>query len=148
MLLLDDQPLLQVQGSMLYEENGVCGRFRIISHSELVCNCNGGSEPCHIPSHYLESVHITVPQVLLNGSAEYLGAQILTRTLEVLDDVLRNHCPDLSEHGVYSSSDLLHIIPCPLCAGDRDERGEEKEEEEEEEEREEEEEEEWSSYVM
>ena len=84
-----------------------------------------------IPTHFKEVIEVIVPEVFIERSAGSaagddtpmdLSAKILAKALEIVDEVLKNHCEHLALTGIYSLNDMLHVIPCAICYGDRDER--------------------------
>ena len=86
-----------------------------------------------VPSHFKEVIEIVVPEVCIvklsnnvtNKDADVpldLSAKVLAKALEIVDEVLKNHCEHLTVTGIYSLNDMLHVIPCAICYGDRDER--------------------------
>lgn len=84
-----------------------------------------------IPNVYTETIEVIVPDVyLIRDQSEEIApqerqpmsAKILTKALEIIDEVLKNHCEHLAMSGIYTVSDMLHVIPCPLCFGDEDNR--------------------------
>lgn len=86
-----------------------------------------------VPSHFKEVIEIVVPEVCIvklsnnvtNKDADVpldLSAKILAKALEIVDEVLKNHCEHLAVTGIYSLNDMLHVIPCAICYGDHDER--------------------------
>ncbi len=82
------------------------------------------------PPHYREVIEVVVPEVRIesvNNIAESrskpLSARILAKALEIVDEVVKSHCEHLCTSGIYSHSDMAHVIPCPMCYGDKDCRG-------------------------
>lgn len=86
-----------------------------------------------IPSHFKEVIEVVVPEVCIvklsnnisNNDPDApmdLSAKILAKALEIVDEVLKNHCEHLAVTGIYSLNDMLHVIPCAICYGDHDER--------------------------
>lgn len=86
-----------------------------------------------IPSHFKEVIEVVVPEVYIERSSNNrtsndtdarldLSAKILAKALEIVDEVLKNHCEHLAATGIYSLNDMLHVIPCSVCYGDRDNR--------------------------
>ena len=89
-----------------------------------------------VPSHFKEVTEVVVPEVYVVRSYKSaassdsdppldLSAKILSKALEIIDEVLKNHCEHLAATGIYSLNDMLHVIPCAICYGDRDERPQE-----------------------
>ena len=82
-----------------------------------------------VPRIYTEVIEIIVPEVQLihddgdtSADPQSMSAKILTKALEIVDEVLKNHCENLASTGIYTVHDMLHIVPCPLCFGDEDSR--------------------------
>ena len=86
-----------------------------------------------VPNHFKEVIEVVVPEVYIersfnsaaSGDADPpldLSAKILAKALEIIDEVLKNHCEHLAVTGIYTLNDMLHVIPCAICYGDRDER--------------------------
>ena len=82
-----------------------------------------------IPKHFKEVIEVIVPEIYIGKNqrgpqvlSPAMSAKILAKALEIVDEVLKNHCEHLVTTGIYSINDLLHIVPCPLCYGDKDER--------------------------
>jgi GTPase SAR1 family protein len=74
---------------------------------------------------FKEIIEVVVPEVDLLTSHKYdrnISAKLLAKGLEMIDEVLKGHCETLSENGIYTIGDMLHIVPCPLCFGDVDYR--------------------------
>lgn len=51
-----------------------------------------------------------------------ISAKLLTKSLEMIDEVLRGYSNDIAEDGIYSLNQLFHVTPCPICFGDADNR--------------------------
>ena len=84
-----------------------------------------------VPDHLNEVIEIVVQQMILEESGEgsfpnplreSVGAKLLAKILELIDEILKNHCEHLAMNGIYTVSDMLHLLPCPLCYGDSDHR--------------------------
>ena len=76
-----------------------------------------------IPSEYSESVEVVVPEVVVGeGLRSSPSVRLLAKALEMFDEVLQNHCHNMAEQGIYSISEMLHLVPCPICTGDKDAR--------------------------
>ena len=102
-----------------------------------------------IPPHYSQVIEVVAPEISIVSHAQRpggqtdpataatgytgaggdptqpLSAKLLTKALEIIDEVLKNHCEHLSDTGIYSLNDILHVVPCPLCYGDERPHGEE-----------------------
>ncbi len=81
------------------------------------------------PSRFSEVIEIVVPEVRItsNNNLDHTGAQskplsprILAKALEIVDEVVKSHCEHLCTSGIYSHTDIAHVIPCPMCFGDKD----------------------------
>ena len=85
-----------------------------------------------IPSDYKDVIEIIVPEIflvnrslgqpLMPNQASPISSQLLVKALEIVDEVLKSHCEQFAVMGIYSNSNLLHVIPCPIEYGDVDER--------------------------
>lgn len=81
-----------------------------------------------IPSHFTEVIEVIVPNVQLvvldspsaDCSNSPVSAKLLTKALEIIDEVLKSHCEHLAMTGIYTVNDMLHVVPCPICFGDAD----------------------------
>ena len=83
----------------------------------------------HIPPHCKDVIEVVVPEVIITANARDnathippMSSKILVKALEIVDEVLKSHCEHLATTGIYSLNDMLHVVPCPLEYGDRDER--------------------------
>ena len=133
MLKLEDQLLLRVNS--LHSDAFRDPHLReALSHSEekvkyFFYKTDKGN--LNISSLYTETIEVIVPEVyLVRDQSEVVTPQehhpmstkILAKALEIVDEVLKNHCEHLATTGIYTVSDMLHVIPCPLCFGDEDNR--------------------------
>ncbi len=82
------------------------------------------------PPHFREVIEVVVPEIRIESThniaepcSQPLSARILAKALEIVDEVVKSHCEHLCTSGIYSHSDMAHVIPCPLCYGDKDCRG-------------------------
>lgn len=86
-----------------------------------------------VPDHYKEVIEVVAPELHIerantgnigevNRNVKPLSAKLLTKALEIIDEVVKNHCEHLTTTGIYSLNDMRHVIPCPLCYGDEDQR--------------------------
>ena len=75
-----------------------------------------------------DGFEITVPDYVISSHAksdskglesEHMSAQILSHALETIDEVFKDWFEGLSDQGIYSEKYLKHLIPCPLCYGDK-----------------------------
>lgn len=84
------------------------------------------------PSHYKDVIEIMIPEIFLVKNqpphpvmpkhSHPVSSQLLVKALEIVDEVLKSHCEQFASTGIYSLNDMLHVIPCPIEYGDRDER--------------------------
>ena len=73
-----------------------------------------------------DGFEITIPDYVVHSGnnsslvheSKLMSAQILSRVLETIDEVLKDWFEGLLEEGIYSDKHLTHIIPCPYCFGD------------------------------
>ena len=72
-----------------------------------------------------DGFEITIPDYVVYSrkndlvhESKLMSAQILSRVLETIDEVLKDWFEGLLEEGIYSDKYLMHIIPCPYCFGD------------------------------
>ena len=88
-----------------------------------------------IPDRLNEVIEIIVPQMILEDSGnnsffseqrtqsrESVSAKLMAKILELIDEILKNHCEHLAMGGIYTINDMLQLVPCPLCYGDQDNR--------------------------
>ena len=133
MLLLEDELLLRVNGLRSHEFEDPQERV-VLSDTEnklKYFHYRGNAGWKFVPRHYTEVIEVVVPEVYIITQQELnthshnsnpSSAKILTKALEIIDEVLKNHCEHLASTGIYAVNDLLHVIPCPLCYGDTDNR--------------------------
>ena len=137
MLIADDKLLLRVNS--LQQDVFVDPRLQRVVSSALSKIQNFQYQEAgkwtSIQDHLTEVVEIVVPQMILQedesrlfprgGGASFresLGAKLMAKVLELIDEILKNHCEHLAMNGIYTVNDMLHLIPCPLCYGDIDNR--------------------------
>ena len=48
-------------------------------------------------------------------NSELMSAQVLSRVLEIIDEVFRDWFDGLSDRGIYSDKYLTHFVPCSFC---------------------------------
>ena len=79
------------------------------------------------PINLNDGFEVTIPDYIVNSGADsnnlvhesdLMSAQILSRVLETIDEVLKDWFEGLLERGIYSDKFLTHFIPCPFCFGD------------------------------
>ena len=136
MLIADEKLLLRVNS--LRRDVFVDPRHQFVVSSALTKVQNfqfrEGREWTHVPEHLNDVIEIVVPQMVLEESGnrsfsrllapsrESVAAKLVAKVLELIDEILKNHCEHLAMNGIYTVSDMLHLIPCPLCYGDSDNR--------------------------
>ena len=132
-LFLEEQMLLRVNSLRCHEFEDPQKQMVLSETQKKVkfFHFRGSEGWQFIPSQYTEVIEVIVPDVRLhskgsrdsNLSHQPMSAKILTKALEIIDEVLKNHCEHLAMTGIYTINDMLHVIPCPLCFGDNDTRG-------------------------
>lgn len=76
-------------------------------------------------TQYNEVIEIVVPEVNVISKLNYdssTSAKLLAKALEMIDEVLKGHCDNLAENGIYTIGEMIHIVPCPICFGEKDTR--------------------------
>ena len=128
-LTLGNDVLLCVNG--LYGSKDVCNKRERVPISHSVSKL----EKIHVyhGSVGIKSVNVndgfevTIPDYVVHSGpntskliheSKLMSAQILSRVLETIDEVLKDWFEGLLEEGVYSDKYLTHFIPCPYCFGD------------------------------
>ena len=74
-------------------------------------------------TQFNEVVEVVVPEVNLMSPNKYdktVSAKLLAKALEMIDEVLKGHCEQLAENGIYTIGDMIHVVPCPICFGEKD----------------------------
>ena len=77
---------------------------------------------------YHDVIEVVVPELELNVKDvpdKVVSIKILAKALEMIDEVLKGHCEALADNGIYTIGDMCHVVPCPLCFGDKDNRPQE-----------------------
>ena len=85
---------------------------------------NGNNEVYQVP-RFSEIIEVVIPEVELLMTNKYdttISAKLLAKGLEMIDEVLKGHCENLAENGIYTVGDMLHVVPCPICFGEKDHR--------------------------
>ena len=86
-----------------------------------------GSNDDFKPVNVSDGFEVSIPDYIVNSGTNtenlthestLMGAQILSRVLEIIDEVLKGWFEGLTEHGIYSTNYLTQFIPCPYCFGD------------------------------
>ena len=133
MLILEDELLLRVNGLRSHEFEDPQERVVLSDTQDKLryFHFKGNAGWQFVPSHFTEVIEVVVPEVYIITQQEVdthsqnsnpSSAKILTKALEMIDEVLKNHCEHLANAGIYAVNDLLHVVPCPLCYGDTDNR--------------------------
>lgn len=130
-LYLDQQVMLRMNSIQGYEYEGTQPP-QLQSQSRLQQKLRTRSlqyvvekEWIEVPPEYSEVMEVVVPEVVVGeGGANRPSPslKLLGKALEMFDEVLQNHCHSMAEQGIYSVGEMLHLVPCPLCVGDRDAR--------------------------
>ena len=132
MLFLDNQLLLRVNSLRSHEFEDPQERVVLSNTHNKVkyFHFKGNTGWQFVPKHYTEVIEVVVPEVCIIQKemdphpqvSNPMNAKILTKALEIIDEVMKNHCEHLATSGIYAVNDLLHVVPCPLCFGDTDNR--------------------------
>lgn len=132
MLIADDKLLMRVNSLRrdVFEDPQ---HHRVISStlSKIQhCQYREAGKWVGIPSHLSEVIEILVPVAYLKDGGDRslqptldqtsVSAKLLAKALELVDEILKNHCEHLAMNGIYTVNDMLHLVPCPLCYGDED----------------------------
>ena len=135
MLIADDKLLMRVNSLRrdVFEDP----QHRLVISSTLSkiqdFQYHEAGEWVDIPRHLSEVIEIVVPMTFLadGGDKSFqhmtsyqssVSAKLLAKALELVDEILKNHCEHLAMNGIYTINDMLHLVPCPLCYGDEDHR--------------------------
>ena len=111
-----DQFTDPMEQSIISETNNKIQNFHFV---------NEDKEIIPVGDTFSDVIEIIVPEVELESHIRChrsVSAKLLAKALEILDEVLKGHCDSLADDGVFSIGNLCHVIPCPLCFGDRDNR--------------------------
>ena len=141
LLMLENEMLLRVNSLHIDQfADPQCREPLSDNHKRLkLFQYKDGSEWTFSDGHYSEAIEVIVPQVqIVQGTEDvcevypdfpgchegqlHLSTKILAKALEVIDEVIKSRCENLAIMGIYSPSEMLHLIPCPLCLGDEDNR--------------------------
>ena len=129
MLIANDNVLMRINGLQ-----GIRADGSIIPNAQLKCEFKEGDQWRFIEPHLSESIEIVVPVFYITKvesepsepsqhfEQNVMSAKLLAKALEIIDEVLKNHCEHLALNGIYTTDDMLHLIPCPICYGDADHR--------------------------
>ena len=91
---------------------------RFYQHSE-------GKERPLLDTSFSDVIEILVPEVQLLTARNFdktMSAKLLGKALEIVDEVLKGHCDMLTDDGIYTMDAMNHVVPCPICFGDKDNR--------------------------
>ena len=129
---------LKLGDDVIFCANGLYGSSDVdnnrkkapISHSVKILekmHIYHGSDDGFKPVNINDGFEVTIPDYIVNSGTNtenlihestLMGAQILSRALEIIDEVLKGWFEGLTEHGIYSTNYLTQFIPCPYCFGD------------------------------
>ena len=104
------------QQSVISETNQKVNRFKFFDEKDGYFPLNGS---------FSEVFEVIVPEICIvsnDGNYKNISSKLLTKSLEIIDEVLRGYSTDLGEDGIFTLSRMFHVIPCPLCFGDSDRR--------------------------
>lgn len=132
MLIADDKLLMRVNSLR-------CDVFEDPRHQHAISSTLSKIQHCQfreagkwvsIPPQLSEVIEILVPVAYLKDGGDKslqptldqtsVSAKLLAKALELVDEILKNHCEHLAMNGIYTVNDMLHLVPCPLCYGDED----------------------------
>ena len=136
MLIADDKLLMRVNSLRRDVFEDPKHQFVISSTLSKVENFqySEAGQWTDIPTQLSEVIEIIVPVTYLSDSGEKsfgremsasqnsVSAKLMAKVLELVDEILKNHCEHLAMNGIYTVNDMLHLVPCPLCYGDEDTR--------------------------
>ena len=125
---LGDNDILRINGLYCFHDGGRRVRISISNTVDnvkqmQVYHGNTGFKPINLNDGF----EVTIPDYIANSGpdsnnlvhqSELMSAQILSRVLETIDEVLKDWFEGLLERGIYSDKYLTHFIPCPYCFGD------------------------------
>ena len=135
MLIADDMLLMRVNS--LRRDDFEDPQYQLIISSTLLkvqqFQYQEARKWVDIPDHLSEVIEIIVPVTFLADSKDKslhwqtptqgsVSAKLMAKALELVDEILKNHCEHLTMNGIYTVNDMLHLVPCPLCYGDEDHR--------------------------
>ncbi len=70
-----------------------------------------------IPPHFKDVIEIVVPEVVVTikdvnlNHVPPMSSKILVKALEIVDEVLKNHCEQFALTGIYSIGDMMQVQP-------------------------------------
>ena len=68
-----------------------------------------------IPPHFKEVVEVVVPEMIVTikdvtlNQVPPMSSKILVKALEIVDEVLKNHCEQFALNGIYSCSEMMQV---------------------------------------
>ena len=133
LLLADDQLLMRVSSFRreVFEDPKQQSSVSSSQKKVELLQYAVGKEWKSVPRHFNEVIEMIAPVAILTeeetapphlSRSTSLSAKLLAKALEIVDEVLKNHSKPLAMNGIYTVRDMLHLIPCPICYGDTDQR--------------------------
>ena len=133
LLIADDQLLMRVSSLRreVFEDQKQQSSVPSAHRKVELLQYTVGKEWKSAPRHFNEVIEVIVPVAILTeeetapphlSQSTSLSAKLLAKALEIADEVLKNHSKPLAMNGIYTVGDMLHLIPCPICYGDTDQR--------------------------
>ena len=92
--------------------------------SHFYQQCDGKERPL-LDTSLSDVIEILVPEVQLLTARSFdktMSTKLLAKALEIVDEVLKGHCDMLTDDGIYTMDAMNHVVPCPICFGDKDNR--------------------------
>lgn len=101
--------------------------------------CDEGNNLISLKHAFPEVFEVIVPEIILepvnptgfplgqedlspSEKSQAISSKLLAKGLEIIDEVLRGYSSDFAEDGIFSLRNMFHVIPCPICFGDKDNR--------------------------
>ena len=101
--------------------------------------CDEGNKLIPLKGSFTEVFEVIVPEIILepvnpsgfpfaqedlspSEKSRAISFKLLAKGLEIIDEVLRGYSSDFAEDGIFSLRNMFHVVPCPICFGDRDNR--------------------------
>ena len=128
LLYLNDQIILSINSLKSDEFSDPAEQSAISETSQKVERFNLVDEDndlIPLSGTFSEVIEVILPEVQLESGEPRISTltpKLLAKALEIIDEVLKGFCNELSDDGIFSMNQLCHVIPCPLCFGDRDNR--------------------------
>lgn len=123
-LTLGDEPVLCVNALFRSASNkiAISGSVEKVKNMQIYCDVDR-----FVQANISDGFEVNVPDYIVTSCrpggevclSNLLGAQILSRALEIIDEVFKEWFEGLLEQGIYSDDNLQHFIPCPYCYGDK-----------------------------